>query len=63
VGRSGDDQPVNNLAPIIAELQAAGVTSLRRIADELNRRGIPTPAGRGQWQPVQVSRVLRRRAG
>jgi hypothetical protein len=52
-----------DIAPIIAELQAAGVTTLRGIADELNRRGVPTATGRGQWQPVQVSRVLRRMPG
>jgi hypothetical protein len=51
-----------DLAPIIAELQAAGITTLRGIADELNRRDVPTAAGRGRWQPVQVSRVLRRLA-
>jgi hypothetical protein len=52
-----------DLGPIIAEIQAAGVETLRGIADELNRRGIPTAAGRGKWQPVQVSRVLRRLTG
>jgi hypothetical protein len=49
-----------DIAPIIAEIRAAGVTTLQGIADELNRRGIPTAAGRGQWQAVQVARVLRR---
>jgi hypothetical protein len=34
-----------DLAPVIAELRASGVTSLKGIADELNRRGVPTPAG------------------
>jgi hypothetical protein len=32
-----------DLAPVIAELQAAGITTLRGIADELNRRGVPNP--------------------
>ena len=48
------------LAPIIAGLQASGVISLRGIADELNRRGIPTVSGCSTWWPEQVSRVLRR---
>jgi hypothetical protein len=52
-----------NIAPIITEIRGAGVTTLRGIADELNRRGVPTPAGGGQWLPVQVSRVLRRLPG
>jgi hypothetical protein len=49
-----------DVAPIIAEIQAAGITTLRGIADELNRRGVPTAAGTAHWQPMQVSRVLRR---
>jgi len=34
-----------HLAPIIAELQAAGTTSLNGIAEALNARGVPTAAG------------------
>jgi hypothetical protein len=48
------------LAPIIRELQAAGVTSLVGIAAALNERSIPTATGRGTWHAVQVSRVLAR---
>ncbi|ACL62234.1 recombinase family protein [Methylobacterium nodulans] len=50
-GRAAD------LAPTIAELQAAGITSLGGIAKALNERGIPTARG-GEWSPMQVSRVL-----
>jgi DNA invertase Pin-like site-specific DNA recombinase len=53
-------QQAANMADTIKAIQAAGVTTLQGIADELNRRGIPTAAGRGQWQAVQVSRVLAR---
>jgi DNA invertase Pin-like site-specific DNA recombinase len=48
-----------DLAPIIRELQAAAATSLRGIADELNRRGIHTPRG-GQWLAGSVSQLLAR---
>ena len=48
------------LGPTIAELQAAGATSLRAIAAGLNERGIPTSRGEGAWSAVQVSRVLAR---
>jgi DNA invertase Pin-like site-specific DNA recombinase len=41
-----------DLAPIIAELQAAGKTSLRAIADGLNEQGIPTARG-GKWSSPQ----------
>src|SRR5829696_4912859 len=51
----------DDLAPVIAELQAAGVTSLGGHARGLTGRGIPTARGRAKWTPVQVSRVLRHR--
>jgi hypothetical protein len=42
------------LAPIVRELQAAGVTSLVGIAAAFNERRIPTATGRGTWHAVQV---------
>ena len=48
-----------DLAPIIAELQAAGCESLRAIAAYLNDQGIPTARG-GEWSAVQVARVIGR---
>ena len=47
------------VAPVIAELQASGATSLRQIAAGLNARGIKTARG-GQWSAVQVHRVMER---
>lgn len=49
-----------DLAPTIAELQAAGAVSLRAIADGLNAKRIPTARGDGEWTAVQVKRVLER---
>lgn len=49
-----------DLAPIIAELRAAGAASLRDIAAGLNEQGIPTARGRSAWTAVQVQRVLGR---
>jgi hypothetical protein len=48
------------VAPTIKKLQASGVTTLQGIAAELNKQGIPTPSGTGQWQPAEVRRVLAR---
>jgi len=45
------------LAPIVAEIKAAGAMSLREIAAGLNQRGIQTARG-GAWSAVQVKRVL-----
>jgi hypothetical protein len=49
-----------DLAPVIAELRAAGITSLKGIAKALNERRVPTPLGNSHWHPMQVSRVLKR---
>jgi len=48
-----------NVAPIIREVQAAGITTLQGIADALNARGIKTARGR-QWAPATVRNVLLR---
>jgi DNA invertase Pin-like site-specific DNA recombinase len=48
-----------DLAPAIAEVRAAGATSLRAIATGLNERGIPTARG-GAWTATQVMRVMER---
>jgi DNA invertase Pin-like site-specific DNA recombinase len=55
-GRAAD------IAPTIAELQAAGATSLRQIAAGLNALNIPTARGEGEWTATQVMRVLERLA-
>lgn len=47
------------IAPTIARLRAGGARSLRSVADELNRRGVPT-ARRGRWTSTAVKRVLDR---
>jgi hypothetical protein len=48
-----------DLKPILLECFAAGVTSQRGIARELNRRGIPAPRG-GAWSHMQAGALLRR---
>ena len=47
-----------DVGPTIARLQASGATSLRDIAEGLNKEGIPTARGAGEWSAVQVSRVM-----
>lgn len=56
---SGADDKAADLAPIIVHIREAGHSSLRQIADELNRRGIETPRGK-QWQANSVRQLLRR---
>jgi hypothetical protein len=41
-------------------MQAAGISTIRQITGELNRRGIPTATGKEHWQESQVLKVTRR---
>lgn len=47
------------LKPVIDELAAAGISSVRSIADALNARKIPTPTGKS-WHSTSVHRLLKR---
>jgi len=51
------------IAPIIAEIRAAGAASLRAIVAELTKRGIPTAQGIGSWSATQVARIMMRHEG
>ena len=48
-----------DIGPILADIMAAGHTSLRRIGAELNRRGVVTRRG-GAWHPATVRSLLNR---
>lgn len=48
-----------NVAPMIRQVQASGVTSLRGVAAVLNARGIRTARG-GRWAATQVAAILTR---
>ena len=56
------DARASQLAPIVADIRASGITSWYSIAMELNKRGIPTATGRGIWEPGRVRRVMERLA-
>jgi DNA invertase Pin-like site-specific DNA recombinase len=49
-----------DLAPVLADIRAAGHTSLRAIAAELTARGIRTRRG-GRWSVSNVGRLLRQK--
>jgi len=48
-----------NLRPVVGDIKGHGIVSVRRIADELNARGILTPRG-GRWHPTSAARLLKR---
>ena len=58
-GKRAADSRALALATTIRELRAAGFISRRALADELNRRRIPTARG-GRWQYTTVVRILTR---
>jgi hypothetical protein len=43
---------------VIAEIQRTTAGTLKAIAQELEARGVRTPAGRSTWAPAQVSRLM-----
>jgi hypothetical protein len=45
---------------VLRQVQAEGVSGLRSIAAALHARGVLTPAGKVQWSPEQVRRLLAR---
>ena len=53
------DRFARNVAPIIAEIERSGVTSLRGIAKALDARGVATSRG-GAWSGVQVEAIKSR---
>ena len=53
------DERASKLAGVVKEIQDAGATSLREIADELNRRSITTARG-GKWHASTVRNLISR---
>jgi DNA invertase Pin-like site-specific DNA recombinase len=52
-------QRAMDLQGIIASIKRSGITSVRAIAEELNRQDIHSPRG-GAWHPTAVARLLSR---
>jgi len=48
-----------NVLPIIREIQASGVTTLRGVARALNARGVPSARG-APWSVEAVSNIIKR---
>jgi len=53
------DDLAHSLAPVLRAVRSEGATTLRSIAQALNRRGIKSPRG-GTWYPSSVANVLSR---
>jgi DNA invertase Pin-like site-specific DNA recombinase len=55
------DKHMTRVVPVIETIRAEGATSLREIAEELNRQGILTARG-GRWYATTVKNLLDRAA-
>ena len=53
----GADAFAEQLAPVVRAIRAEGATTLRALADALNRRSIKSARG-GTWYPAAVSNLL-----
>ena len=50
----------NSLCPVVEELRATGLRSLRGLARGLEGRGVLTPRGKQFWTPAGVRNLIRR---
>ena len=50
----------SDVLAVVRQVQAEGASSLRAIAAELHAQGVLTPAGKLDWSPAQVQRLLKR---
>ncbi len=58
-GKAAADAFAANVLPVVRQLQAAGVVTVRAIAEALNARGIRTARG-GEWHGSTVTNLLAR---
>lgn len=59
VAANADRRHAQDLAPVVANIHASGITGLRAIAAELNDRGMLTRRG-GRWYVSTVQNLLDR---
>jgi hypothetical protein len=59
--RGAADAFAANVLPLLRQLQAAGITTARAIAEALNARGVRTARG-GEWHNSTVRNLLARSA-
>lgn len=57
--KASADRYAQDILPVVDDIRAAGVTTLKGIADELNARGIMTPRD-GRWYAASVRNLVQR---
>jgi len=49
-----------DIMEIVEDINLSGITSLKGLARELTKRGVPTPRGKDNWYPATVKRLYER---
>jgi DNA invertase Pin-like site-specific DNA recombinase len=57
--RAKADQFAANIVPVVRDINAAGIRTLKGVAGALNARGVRTARG-GLWHPTTVRKLLAR---
>jgi len=50
----------SDLMEIVEDINLSGITTLKGLARELTKRGVPTPRGKDTWYPQTVKRLYER---
>lgn len=60
VNKRAAEEFAQKLVPLINRLRKRGITSVRAVSGELNRKSVPTFRGDGKWYPSTVHTLLNR---
>ncbi|MGD1892642.1 MAG: recombinase family protein [Cyclobacteriaceae bacterium] len=60
VNRKAAQDFAHQLSPVLRRLERRGITSVRAISKELNRKGVPTFHEGGKWHPSTVHTLMNR---
>ena len=58
--RKAAEDFAHKLSPVLRRLRNRGITSVRAISKELNKKGVPTFRGEGKWHPSTVYTLMNR---
>ncbi len=60
INKQAADKFAMELLPLLNRLKKRGITSVRSVARELNKRAVPTFRGQGHWHPATVHALMHR---
>lgn len=60
VNKKAAEDFARKLSPLLKRLKNKGITTVRAVSQELNKRKIPTFRGAGRWHPSTVSILMNR---